>query len=90
MKNVMKYLGAFIIASMILTSCSDSSIPNDWKNKKLYNIVDGRDWIIIKDDNTFILHEYIPNSNQTFEWNGRVDNMKLITSKELSYKGRND
>jgi hypothetical protein len=90
MKNVMTYLGAFIIASMILTSCSDSSIPNDWKNKKLYNIVDGRDWIIIKDDNTFILHEYIPNSNQTFEWNGRVDNMKLITSKELSYKGRND
>jgi hypothetical protein len=82
--------GVFLVASTILTSCGNSSVPDDWKNKKLYNVVDGRDWIIINDDNTFTLHEYIPNSEQTFEWNGRVDNMKLITSKELSYQGRND
>lgn len=90
MKSLITKLRAFLIASLILTSCDNNSIPDDWKNKKLYNVVDGRDYIIINDDNTFTLHEYIPNSDQTFEWNGRVDNMKLITTKELSYQGRND
>ena len=90
MKNLMTKLGAFFIASLILTSCNNNSIPDDWRNKKLYNVIDGRDYIIINDDNTFTLHEYIPNSDQTFEWNGRVDNMNLIPTKELSYQGLND
>jgi hypothetical protein len=68
----------------------NNSIPDDWKGKKLYSVVDGRDWIIINDDNTFTLHEYIPNSEETYEWNGKIKNMELITSKPLSYHGRND
>mgnify|MGYP006089750187 CR=1 FL=1 len=68
----------------------NNSIPDDWKGKKLYNVVDGRDWIIINDDNTFTLHEYIPNAEETYEWNGKIENMELITSKTLSYHGRNN
>ncbi len=82
------YLGLIVI-SMLFTSCN-RSIPENWKGIKLYNMVDGRDYIIINNDNTFLLHEYIPNSDQTWEWTGRVDNLKLITDKNLSYQGSND
>ena len=82
------YLGLIVI-SMLIISCN-RSIPENWKGTKLYNMVDGRDYIIINNDNTFLLHEYIPNSDQTWEWTGRVDNLKLITDKNLSYQGSND
>lgn len=80
---------ALLFTVIITTSCN-KSIPDDWKGAKLYNMVDGRDYIIINNDNSFTLHEYIANSEQTFEWNGRVENLNLITSKDLRYQGFND
>jgi hypothetical protein len=91
MKKQILFLLPLMLAASLLSSCGgDNSIPDDWKGKKLYNVVDGRDWIIINDDNTFTLHEYIPNAEETYEWNGKIENMELITSKTLSYHGRND
>ena len=75
---------------VLLSSCNNNSIPENWVGKKLYNVVDGRDWIIVFTDHSFILHEYIPNAEETYEWRGKIENMKLITSKDLSYQGRND
>ena len=75
---------------ILLSSCNNNSIPEKWEGKKLYNVVDGRNWIIIYSDHSFILHEYIPNAEETYEWRGKIENMKLITSKDLRYQGRND
>lgn len=75
---------------VLLSSCNNNSIPENWEGKKLYNVVDGRDWIIVFTDHSFILHEYIPNAEETYEWRGKIENMKLITSKDLRYQGRND
>ncbi len=75
---------------VLLSSCNNNSIPENWVGKKLYNVVDGRDWIIVFTDHSFILHEYITNAEETYEWRGKIENMKLITSKDLSYQERND
>lgn len=80
---------ALLLTIIIATSCH-KTIPDDWKEVKLYNMIDGRDYIIINRDNSFTLHEYIPNSEQTFEWKGKVENLKLITNKNLDYQGFND
>lgn len=66
------------------------SIPTDFIGKKLYNLIDGRDWILINHDNTFVLHEYIPNSEETFEWRGNISGLALSSNQSLSYQGRND
>ena len=86
--NIIKSTG-LILTILLIASCS-KSIPEEWKGTKLYNMVDSRDYIIINNDNTFILHEYIPNAEQTFEWNGSIENLKLVTNKDLEYQGRND
>ena len=87
-----KYLiiGGVVLFIVILISRNSSSFPDEWRDKKLYSVSDNRDWIIIHSDNSFTLHEYIPNSEQTFEWNGKVDGMTLKTNETLSYHGRND
>lgn len=87
LKIAIIFIGIIILFFLLKT---DNSIPDDWKGKKLYNVSDGRDWIVIREDNTFTLHEYIPNSEETFEWNGTIENSELKTSKDLSYHGRND
>jgi hypothetical protein len=88
MKNIIILAGMSIII-LLTTSCS-YSIPDDWKGTKLFNMVDSRDYIIINNDNTFILHEYIPNAQQEFEWRGRVENLELMSNNELKYQGSND
>jgi hypothetical protein len=79
---------AFFIAS-IFVGCNRNSIPEDWKGKKLFDMVDGRNWIQINSDNSFLLHEFIPNSDETFEFVGVIENMELVSTAPLSYQGRN-
>lgn len=83
-------IGVGIFLLIFLLMRNSSSIPDEWRDKKLYSVSDRRDWIIIRTDDSFTLHEYIPNSEQTFEWNGKIDGMTLKSSKSFSYQGRND
>jgi hypothetical protein len=87
-----KYLiiGGGIVLFIILLVRNSNSFPDEWRNKKLYSVSDSRDWIIIRSDDSYILHEYIPNSEQTFEWTGKIEGMTLKSSKSLTYQGRND
>ncbi len=73
---------------MLIISCNRST-PEKWKGTKLYHMSDGRDYIIINNDNTFLLHLYSPSTDETWEWTGRVDNLKLITDKNLTYQSSN-
>ena len=84
------YLWIAFFITTIFMGCNRNDIPEDWKGKRLYNMVDGRDWIQINSDNTFLLHEFIPNSDETFEFVGVIENMELVSSAQLTFQGRND
>ena len=87
---IVSFIIIIVINNKTISFSNNDSIPENWVGKKLYNVVDGRDWIIVFADHSFILHEYIPNAEETYEWRGKIENMKLITSKGLRYQGRND
>lgn len=93
MNKFLKYLIGIVIILVVIAIVNNTknrSMPDDWKGVKLYSMVDGRDWIIINNDNTFTLHIFIPNADETHEWQGKVENMKLVTTQPLNYQGRND
>jgi hypothetical protein len=83
-------IGGYIIFFLYLINMNGNSFPDEWRGKRLYSASDSRKWIVIRSDNTFTLHEYIPNSEETFEWNGTVEDMTLKSSKSFVFQGRND
>jgi hypothetical protein len=91
MKYVIPIIVGIVVFFYIFSSIVEgTTFPDEWRDRKLYSVSDSRDWIIIRSDDSFTLHEYIPNSEQTFEWNGKIDGMTLVSSKPFSYHGRNN
>ena len=91
-----------VIIFFIFKRFGGESIPDNFKDKKLYNVADKRDWIILKSDGTFVLHQTSADvrvdeygdlmgiGEVSFEWNGKVDGLTLIPNKKLEYKGPSD
>ena len=93
MKKILIFIGLVVL----IASCS-SGIPDDVKDKRLYHVNKNGEWIMIKSDNTFVLHLMAPDvkvdsygnlagiSKVWFEWTGKIDGLKLIPNKPLEYR----
>ena len=89
-----------VVVSILFTIGIIGSIGGEGKSisnveesygKTYYYLHDERDYIKIDEIGNFTLNEYIPNSNQTFVFTGKLgENGNLVPNEELKYKGRNN
>lgn len=84
-------LGLFLVgAAQGPKNSSNDGATLKYLGKKYLSSKDDRDWIKINADSSFTISEYIPNSEERFVFNGKIDGRRLKHNGPMEYKGRNN